>query len=150
MRSKLIAAMTAVVAIAVFGGLLGGCAAPRNALSTHNSACFRVYPEAAAAVRRHGHFAGAQFVAPNELIIELKHVAVPDALQDASRAATCLVAFNGHFSVSGVERGWSPSGRPGRVAIVVILQRNLSVVATVVLGGIPPRLVFAHVFPKLR
>ena len=63
--------------------------------------------------------------------------------------ATCLVAFTGRFTASNVERGWAPKATPGRIAIVVIRQRNLALVATVVLGRIPPRLVFAHVFPHL-
>ena len=36
------------------GGLLGGCTASRNGLGTHDSVCFRVYPEARAAVHDHG------------------------------------------------------------------------------------------------
>lgn len=145
LRRVLVAAMAAATVAAV----LAGCTASRNGLSTHDSVCFRVYPEAFAAVHREGHFAGERYLAPRALIVELHHVVVPEALQDAAKVATCLVAFTGRYTASNVERGWAPEGGPGRIAIVVIRQRNLALVATVVLGRIPPRLVFAHVFPHL-
>jgi hypothetical protein len=146
MKAKLVT----VVAVAALAASLGGCTASRNALGTHDSACFRVYPEAISAVHRHGRFAGERYLPPRALIIELHNVQVPDALQDAARVATCLVAFRGRFTAWNVERGWAPSGTAGQIAIVVIRQRDLVLVATVVLGRIPPRLVFAHVFPRLH
>ena len=146
MKAKLVASV-AVVAVT---GLLGGCTAARNGLGTHDSACFRVYPEAVAAVHGHGRFAGERYLPPRALIIELHDVAVPDALQDVSRVATCLVAFTGRFTASDVEQGWAPIGSAGRIAIVIVRQRDLVLLATVVLNRIPPRLVFAHVFPRLR
>jgi len=144
--SKTLAAIAAVVVLAV---LPAGCTAARNSLSTHDSLCFRVYPEALAAVHRHGRFAGARYLPPRALILEIHH-AVPEALLDVSRVATCLVAFKGHFTATGVEKGWAPSAGPGQIAIVVVRQRDSRVLATVVLARIPPRLVFAHVFPRLR
>ena len=107
-----------------------------------------MFPEAVAAVHRHGRFAGERYLAPRALIIELHGVVVPDALQDASRVATCLVAFTGRFTTSDVEQGWGPTGSAGRIAIVVVRQRDLVLLATVVLSRIPPRLVFARVFPE--
>jgi hypothetical protein len=146
MKGKL-AVLAAVVALT---GLLGGCTAARNALGTRDSACFRVYPEAMAAVHDHGRFAGERYLPPRALILEIHNVVVPDSLKEASRVATCLVAFTGSFTVSKVKLGWAPSGKAGRIAIVVVRQRDLVILATVVLGRIPPRLVFAHVFPRLR
>jgi hypothetical protein len=146
MKAKLVA----FVAVVTVTGLLGGCTAARNGLGTHDSACFRVYPEAVAAVHGHGRFAGERYLPPRALIIELHDVAVPDALQDVSRVATCLVAFTGRFTASDVEQGWAPIGSEGRIAIVIVRQRDLVLLATVVLNRIPPRLVFAHVFPRLR
>ena len=146
MKPKLVAFVAAVTVT----GLLGGCTAARNGLGTRDSACFRVYPAATAAVHGHGRFAGERYLPPRALIISLHDVVVPEALQDASRVATCLVAFTGRFTTSNVERGWAPSGSAGRIAIVVVRQRDLVLLATVVLGRIPPRLIFAHVFPRLR
>jgi len=146
MKAKLVA----FVAVVTVTGLLGGCTAARNGLGTHDSACFRVYPEAVAAVHGHGRFAGERYLPPRALIIELHGVVVPDALQDVSRVATCLVAFTGRFTVSDVEQGWAPFATAGRIAIVIVRQRDLVLLATVVLNRIPPRLVFAHVFPRLR
>jgi hypothetical protein len=144
---KVLVGLTAVVVLA---GLLAGCTASRNALGTRDSACFRVLPEALAAVHDHGHLAGERYLAPKALIVELRHVAVPDALSDASKVATCLVAFTGHYTAGDVERGWAPRGQKGQIAIVVIRQSDLVLLATVVLGRIPPRLIFAHVFPRLH
>jgi hypothetical protein len=137
-------------AVVVLAGLVGGCTASRNGLGTHDSACFRVYPEALAAVHGRGRFAGERYLPPHALIVQMHDVVVPDALADASRVATCLVAFTGHFTASSVERGWAPSGGSGRIAIVVVRQSNSVLLATVVLSHIPRRLVFAHVFPRLR
>ncbi|MGD0984012.1 MAG: hypothetical protein ABSA65_09380 [Acidimicrobiales bacterium] len=146
MKAKLVA----FVAVVTVTALLGGCATARNGLGTRVSACFRVYPEAVAAVHGHGRFAGERYLPPRALIIELHGVVVPDALQDASRVATCLVAFTGRFTTSDVEQGWAPMGSPGRIAIVIVRQRDLVLLATVVLNRIPPHLVFARVFPRLR
>ncbi len=146
MKAKLVA----LVAVVTLTGLVGGCTTARNGLGTHDSACFRVYPEALAAVHRHGRFAGERYLPPRALIIELHRAMVPDALQDASRVATCLVAFTGRFTVSDVEQGWAPFATAGRMAIVIVRQRDLVLLATVVLNRIPPRLVFARVFPRLR
>jgi len=145
-RMKL-AACAVVVAVA---GLSAGCTASRNGLGTHDSVCFRVYPEAFAAVHRHGKFAGVKYLPPRALIVEMPGVSVPDALQDASRVATCLVAFVGHFSVANVEDGWGPEGKSGRIAIVIVRQRDSLLLGTVVLSRIPRHLVFGRVFPSLR
>ena len=135
--------------LVVLAGTLGGCTATRNGLGTHDSACFRVLPEALAAVHRHGHLAGERYLPPRALILNLPKTTVPDSLADASKVATCLVAFTGHFKASSVERGWAPSGRAGRIAIVIVRQHDLVLLATVVLVRIPHRLVFAHIFPRL-
>ncbi len=105
--SKPVAALCALVVLA---GTLGGCTSARNGLGTHDSACFRVLPEALAAVHRHGHLVGERYLPPRALILNLPNAVAPDALQDASKVATCLVAFTGHFKASAVERGWAPSG----------------------------------------
>ncbi len=143
-------AFASLAIVVASAGAIGGCTASRNELGNHDNACFRVLPEALAAVHHRGHFAGARYLAPKALIVQLHHVVVPDALADASKVATCLVAFTGRFSVSDVTRGWAPTGGSGRIAIVVVRQRDLVLLATVVLGRIPPTLVFAHVFPRLH
>jgi hypothetical protein len=140
----------ALIAAVALVGLLGGCATSRNGLSTHNSVCFRVIPEAFAAIHDHGRFAGGRYVEPRVLILDIDHSSVPTALRNARRVGTCLVAFTGHFTASDVNRSWDPSGGPGRVAIVVIRQRDLELLATVVLRWIPRRLGFGRVFPKLH
>ena len=149
-RRRLGKATASLAVVLALAGLVGGCTGTRNTLGTHDSACFRVLPEALAAVHGKGHLAGVRYLPAKALIVELHHVAVPEALTEASRVATCLVAFKGHFSTSEVRRGWSPTGKAGRIAIVVVRQRDLALVATVVLDRVPPRLVFAHVFPRLR
>ena len=143
-------ALATLAAVLTLLATVSGCTSSRNGLGTHDSACFRVLPEALAAVHDHGHLAGERYLPPRELIVSLHNVVVPDALKDASKVATCLVAFRGHFTVSNVEKPWAPSGNTGRIAIVVVRQRDSMLIATVVLGRIPPRLVFAHVFPRLH
>ncbi len=101
-RRKVIASLAIVV---VSAAAIGGCTASRNGLGNHDNACFRVLPEALAAVHHRGHFAGERYLAPKALIVQLHHVVVPDALADASKVATCLVAFTGRFSVSDVNAG---------------------------------------------
>jgi hypothetical protein len=145
-RTRLVACVVVVTVV----GLLAGCTASRNGLGTHDSVCFRVYPEAFAAVHHHGKFAGERYLPPRALILQMPRVKVPEALVEASRVATCLVAFTGRFTASMVERGWAPRGRAGRIAIVVVRQRDSMLLATVVLERIPPKLVFAHVFPRLQ
>ncbi|MGO9964793.1 MAG: hypothetical protein ACLPUG_15390 [Acidimicrobiales bacterium] len=146
MKAKLVA----LVAVVTVTGLLAGCTAARNGLGNHDSACFRVYPEAVAAVHGRGRFAGERYLPPRALIIELHDAIVPDNLQDASHVATCLVAFTGRFTEADVDQGWAPFAPAGRIAIVVVRQRDLVLLATVVLSRVPPRLVFARVFPRLR
>jgi len=147
MRKVRLAAFAVVVLLA---GLSAGCTASRNGLGTHDSVCFRVYPEAVAAVHGHGKFAGERYLPPRALILQMPGVSVPDSLQDVSQVATCLVAFTGHFTAATVEKGWAPHGKAGRIAIVVVRQRDSLLLATVVLSRIPRRLVFGHVFPSLR
>jgi len=109
-----------------------------------------VYPEALAAVHGHGRLAGERYLPPRALIFQIHGVVVPDSLTDVARVATCLVAFTGKFTASNVERSWTPEGKSGGIAIVIVRQRDLKLLATVVLNRIPPNLVFARVFPKLR
>jgi hypothetical protein len=142
--------LAACVLVVSAAGLLAACTASRNGLGTHDSVCFRVYPEALAAIHGHGRFAGERYLPPRALIVDMPGGGVPDALVDASRVATCLVAFTGHFTASSVERGWAPRGGAGRIAIVIVRQRDSMLLATVVLERIPRQLVFAHVFPGLH
>jgi len=134
----------------MLAGSLAGCTASRNGLGTHDSVCFRVIPKAVAAVEGHGHFAGVRYLPPRTLFLDMPGVSEPDSLSDVARVATCLVAFKGHFTVATVKRGWAPQGGAGRIAIVIVRQRDSALLATVILVRVPARLVFAHVFPKLR
>jgi hypothetical protein len=128
--------------------LVSSCTASHNVLGTGDNPCFRVIPEARAAVHDRGTFEGTTYVAPEHLLRAIKHRnGVPDSLQDVARMATCLVAFKGDFTASDVELGWAPHG-PGKVAVVVVRQRNDVVVATVVLHREPLR--FGHFFSSLQ
>ena len=139
------AALAGVLAAAL---VLGACTSSRNGLGTPDAACYRVLPEAIAAVHGRGTFAGVRYVAPKTLATERHVGAVPPALVAASRVATCLVAFVGQFEPAAVSLGWSPSGGAGRYAIVVVRQSDSRIVATVVLRHLPLRV--ARVFPSLR
>jgi len=126
-------------------GLLAGCTSARNLLGPRESACFRVLPEARAAVGEGASFGGVRYLPPRDLVTAVERarrhgLKVPPALVEVARRATCLVGYRGHFHLSGVKKGWAPLRGPYLYAIVVTNQRSGVVVATVLLHRLPFRL----------
>ncbi len=112
---------------------------------------FQGLPEAARGRSRPGPFRRRALPAAHERSSSsCTTCVVPDALQDAAKVATCLVAFTGRFTASDVEAGLGAEWRPRPDRHRRRPPTRPSAVATVVLGRIPPRLVFAHVFPRLH
>jgi hypothetical protein len=129
--------------------VLSSCTSVRNSLGTRTGVCFKVIPEARAAVGSSARFDGVRAIPPSELLSAYEravkaHVSVPDNLADNLRRATCLVAFRGSFSVTTVKEGWAPRSGPYRVAIVVLLQSDAKVIVTGLFKAVPLR--FAHYF----
>jgi hypothetical protein len=136
----------------VTAGGVAGCTTARNALGPSESPCFRAIPIARAAVNDKGRFAGVRYLDAPALSAAIKkakllthgRVTLPDALTDVI-GPVCAIAYRGFYDPSRVASGWSPRGRPGMLAIVVVRLQKLAVVVTVVLRRSPLRL--AKIFP---
>jgi len=126
-------------ALGLCAALLAGCSSARNALGTINSPCYVALPAAEAAVHGRGHLAGVRLVRVSALpTFGLLHRAATRPKARARRV--CLVAFNGRFSATGVQR---PMGRlRGTVAVVVLRYPDNRVLATVILRR--PEIHFGH------
>jgi hypothetical protein len=133
---------------------VAGCTSARNALGPSESPCFRAIPIARAAVNNKGRFSGVRYVDAREFASAIRtakelargKIAIPDALTDAS-GPVCVIAYRGEYDPNRVASGWSPTGRVGSLAIVVVRLEKLNVIATVVLRRAPLRL--SKVFPPL-
>jgi hypothetical protein len=139
------------LALALAATTFAGCTSARNSLGTRVSSCFRVLPEARAAAGASATFDGVRSLSGAELltaISEAPHNSPPSAppvvLTAATRLSTCLVAFEGRFSLSSVSRGWAPQPGPYMNAIVVIRQTSGDVVATVLFRRFPRSIRFFH------
>jgi hypothetical protein len=144
--------------VAVLAGILlsllalCSCTSVRNTLGTHDSACFRVLPTAAAAVQEVGKYQGVRYVAAGSLLTGIRPATppvtpVPQALKNALHTSVCLVLYKGTYDVDSVLAGWSPSGdKTDPYAVVVIKQSDDTVLATVLLVKIPLR--FSHQYPS--
>lgn len=149
MRRRLLRSGASLVLVtALWGGALSGCTAARNILGTRASLCFRVLPEARAAVGKEAVFSGVRALPGSDLVraIRLFHHArrPPEALAHVAGKMTCLVAFRGRFRVSKVAKGWAPVPGPYRGAVVAVLPSSRQVVATVLFPRIPRSIRFLH------
>jgi hypothetical protein len=138
-----------VAAIALMGTALAGCTSARNGLGTHDSLCFRVLPEARAAVGRSADFSGVRALPGSDLVKAIEslrstHGTPPDALMDVAHQTTCLVAYGGGFTVAGVSQGWAAEAGPYRAAVVVMGLSDDKVVATVLFRTVPHSIEFLH------
>ncbi|MGO8875424.1 MAG: hypothetical protein ACLQNG_06630 [Acidimicrobiales bacterium] len=134
MRRRSVGALLLVAALTAGSGL-AGCTAARNGLGTGASQCFRVLPEARAAVGKAATFEGVTKARGSVLVKALESPGLaatpPEALRQMSRRTTCAVAYRGHFSVAGVARGWAaePTG-PYHAGVVVMDLSDERVIAT--------------------
>ncbi len=131
-----------------------GCTSARNALGPSESPCFRAIPLARAAVNDKGKFSGVRYVSARDFTTAIRkakveargRVNLPHALVDV-KGPICAVAYRGVYDPHRVAHGWSPTGRNGTLAIVVVRLQKPDVVATVVLRRSPLRL--SKEFPPL-
>jgi hypothetical protein len=131
-----------------------GCTSARNALGPSESPCFRAIPLARAAVNDKGKFSGVRYVSARDFTTAIRkakvetrgRVSLPHALVDV-KGPICAVAYRGIYDPNRVAHGWSPTGRSGTLAIVVVRLQKPEVVATVVLRRPPLRL--SKQFPPL-
>lgn len=147
------ALLAAVVIVCL--GAAAGCTTARNTLGPSESPCFRAIPIARAAVNDKGRFAGVRYLTGREFAIAVRQaralagasIDIPHALI-AAHGPVCAVAYRGSYDSRRVAAGWSPTGRQGELAIVVVrLTKRLGVLATVVLHKPPLR--FSRFFPPL-
>ncbi len=141
---------SALVALAVFGcSGLAGCTSARNGLGISDSQCFRILPQAKAAVGKSATFEGVRRLPGSALVKAIDsskhHSPPPDALVDVAHQSTCLVNYRGTFTVGGVQDGWavSPAG-PYRAAVVVVGLSNGTVVVTVLFRTAQHSIEFLH------
>ena len=140
---------SAFVALAVLGGSgLAGCTSARNGLGISDSQCFRILPQAQAAVGKSATFEGVRRLPGSALVKAIdssKHHLMPPDAVDVAHQTTCLVNYRGTFTVGGVEDGWavSPAG-PYRAAVVVVGLSNDAVVVTVLFRTAQHSIEFLH------
>jgi hypothetical protein len=136
-------------ALALFASAIAiaGCTSARNALGPPESPCFRALPAANAAVNGKGHFSGVRYLTAKDVLSIVKRaehfagrkVHLPEDIA-RDKSAVCVVAYSGHFTSQTVANGWSPSGKPGTLAVVVVSVPSISVLATVVTRRPPLKL----------
>jgi hypothetical protein len=121
-----------VVATCVALTALAGCAAPRQALGTRSSACFRSLPTARTAVHESGRFVGVRRVSRTSVLHAFPSAALP-ADHDF-----CVVGFSDDYRTEKVDH---PAGSPiGKYAVVVVNMRGTSALQTFLVDKIPFRL----------
>ena len=124
-RCRALAASAALI-------VLVGCAAPRNAIGTRSSACFRALPTAKAAVHHHGRLVGVRKVSRPTLLRAVPQSDPPDGRD------FCVVGFSGPYRSQDVDR---PSGPPsGHYAMVVVTTRGTAALRTYLADHLPLRL----------
>jgi len=129
--------MAMAVAALVIAGTLVGCAAPRNSLGTSAGACFRVLPQAVAAVDQRGRLVGVR---------EVKASTVAGRFPGAARlgdTSVCVFAFS-RTTGSGTAPPPAPGGTqaPARYALVAVARRSQQILGTASVDQLPMR--FRH------
>jgi hypothetical protein len=131
------------MAVAVLAIGLAGCTAPRNALGTSSSQCFRALAVAPAALHHEGRFAGVRYLSAANVAKAIEASTgegrgLPAAIK-ANSAAVCAVRYRGSFTASGLAAEWPPGRRGGTLAVVVLVARSEKLLTTVLLDRRAPR-----------
>lgn len=112
---------------------LASCAAPRNALNTTASPCFRALPEAAAAVHQKGSLVGVRHVETDQLARDIP------AASTLGHRRVCGVAYRGNYAPGAVTGAEADHG--GKYAVILV-DDHLHVLAAYVVDHLPVR--FTH------
>jgi len=134
-------AVRAGLAGVVAGLTLTACASARSDLGTSSGPCYVALPAAEGAVHRAGRLEGVRLVTVGAMRTDAPH-AFAAATSAGARPSdrVCLVAYEGRFAASGVQR---PTGRPsGRFAVVVVAYPGARLLGTVIFRRVP--LHFGH------
>lgn len=122
--------------------LLTGCTSPRNVLGTAASPCFRAVAVARLALHRVGRFSGVRPLRGDGLAPVLAGLQASSAHLDYKASTPlCLVAYRGRFDAARVSSALSPVPATGDLALVIVRQRDVRVVATLLFDHTPPRAV---------
>ena len=127
-----------VLALGALG--LGGCAAARNELGTSSSGCYVDLALATHAVHHEGRLAGVRLVSVTSLRAHAPALFRAAEVRGKRLSQVCLVAFNGRFSASAVER--PIGGTRGRLAVVELEYPHRRLLATLLVKR--PPVPFGH------
>ncbi len=136
-------AVRAVLAGALAALALSACASARSDLGTSSGPCYVALPAAEGAVHGAGRLVGVRLVSVGALQTDAPHVFAA-ALSAGERPSdrVCLVAYEGRFAASGVQR---PTGRSsGRFAVAVVAYPGARLLGTVIFRRVPLRFGHSH------
>jgi hypothetical protein len=120
--------------------LFSGCTSPRNVLGTTASPCYRAVAVARLALHREGRFFGVRPLRGTGLTPALALYRSSSLhLAYGPRTPLCLVAYRGRFDASVLTLALRPGPRKGRLAVVIVRQRDERVVGTLLFAHAPPR-----------
>jgi hypothetical protein len=128
------------VLLGVLGAGAAACTAPRNALGTNSSPCFRALAVAKDAVGESARFAGVRYISAHDFLAAVRRDdhsgTVPPLAVRSTRDAVCAVNYRGEFSAATVSHGW-PAGRSGHYAVVAVNAKTNKLLGTLVLNHPP-------------
>lgn len=137
------------LALGVFVGALAlaGCTTPRNVLGPTANRCYRAVAVARLALHREGRFAGVRALPATSVkpVLAEYHPETAGRVALAPSTALCLVAYEGTFRASALGSVLEPGPATGRLAVVVVRQRDERVLGTLLMNRPTRRLV--RVFP---
>lgn len=114
---------------------LAACTTPRNVLGPTVSRCYRAVAVARLALHREGRFAGVREVAGASLrpVLAGYHPGASGRFDFRASSTLCLVAYRGRFRAADIGSTLQPGPATGRLAVVVVRQRDERVVGTLLL-----------------
>lgn len=151
-RGRLAHALAVVVSTALLGVAVTSCTTAPTGLGPPESPCFRSLPAASLAVHHRGLFSGVRYLTGHELVEDLRSKTaapaywIPNVLM-RERDKICAVAYRGTFAPALVSLPWPPTVTSVKLALVVVKQRDSTVLVTILLEKAP--LGLTNVFPSL-
>ncbi|MGC8514306.1 MAG: hypothetical protein ACP5P1_14925 [Acidimicrobiales bacterium] len=124
-----------VAAFAVCVAALSGCSSTSTLSNASVSVCYRAIPVGRSSL----HTDQARLVGVHELPLDKVRLSLP-AAEKANLAAEddteiCAMAFSGTFSPGQVQL--APAGESGKIAIVLVTEKRLRLVAAAVIAKVP-------------
>ncbi len=124
-----------VAGVGVCVAALSGCSSTSTLSNTSVSVCYRAIPVGRSAL----HTGQARLVGVHELPLDKVHLSLPAAekarLAAENDAEICAMAFSGSFSPGQVQL--APAGESGRIAVVLVTEKRLHLIAAAVIAKVP-------------